>query len=308
MVIILNTNCCGGKGFEKWNQIKNDILNSETQILQTNESGFLDKLKEYIAKCETRFVSAGGDGTMNYLLNSLVGVASSDELKNITIGAIGIGSSNDFHKPFRSKIGEIPVCIDFQHEYLRDVGVIKYDSDKGIVEKYFLINASVGITAQANNLFNKSDLILPKLKRFNTKTAIFYSAIKTMMTYRNLSIEIIIDGDTLKTKLTNLGITKNPHFSGDFCYDSQTDYASGKFNVHLAHNMNKFEIVNLMKALISRSFSKLKKTKSWQTDRIKIASENNFAVEFDGEVVITNQVEFRVINKFIKVCGNEKST
>ena len=71
--------------------------------------------------------------------------------------------------------------------------------------------------------------------------------------------------------------------------------------------MNKFEIVNLMKALTSRSFSKLKKTKSWQTDRIKITSENNFAVEFDGEVVITNQVEFKVLNKYIKVCGNGKN-
>ena len=223
MVIILNTNCCGGKGLEKWNQIKNQILNSETEVLQTNEPGFIDKLKEYIEKGETHFVAAGGDGTVNYLLNNLVGAATRDQLKNITIGAIGIGSSNDFHKPFRSKSGEIPICIDFQNAYLRDAGVIKYDSDKGKVEKYFLINASIGITAEANNLFNKPDFILRRLKQFNTKMAIFYSAIKTMMTYRNLSAEIIIDGDKLKTKLTNLGITKNPHFSGDFCYDSQTE-------------------------------------------------------------------------------------
>ena len=308
MVIIINTNCCGGKGFQKWNQIKNQILDSKKEVLQTNEPGFIDKLKEYIEKVEIHFVSAGGDGTVNYLLNSLIKLATSEQLNKIAIGAIGIGSSNDFHKPFRSKSGEIPICIDFQNAYLRDAGVIKYDSDKGKVEKYFLINASIGITAEANNLFNKPDFILRKLKQFNTKMAIFYSAIKTMMTFRNMSAEIIIDVDKLKTKITNLGITKNPHFSGDFCYDSQTDYSSGKFDVHLAHHMNKFEIVNLMKALTSRSFSKLKKSKSWQTDRIIITSENNFAVEFDGEVLITNKVEFRVLNKFIKVCSNGKST
>ncbi|MCK7528699.1 MAG: hypothetical protein MZV64_69650 [Ignavibacteriales bacterium] len=233
MVIILNIDCCGGKGLQKWNQIKDQILDSETEVLQTNEPGFIDKLKEYIEKCETHFVAAGGDGTVNYLLNNLVGSATHDQFKNITIGAIGIGSSNDFHKPFRSKSGEIPICIDFQNAYLRDAGVIKYDSDKGKVEKYFLINASVGITAEANNLFNKPDFILRKLKQFNTKIAIFYSAIKTIMTYRNLSAEIIIDGDKLKTKVSNLGITKNPHFSGDFCYDSQTDYYKRKSSMSI---------------------------------------------------------------------------
>ena len=307
MVILLNTNCCGGKGLEKWNQIKNHILNSETTILQTNENELIGKLKEYIKNGETKFVAAGGDGTVNYLLNSLVGASTNDQLKNITIGAIGIGSSNDFHKPFCAKIGEIPVCIDFQNSYLRDVGVIKYDSDKGKIEKYFLINASIGITAEANNLFNKPDFILRRLKQFNTKTAIFYSAIKTMMTYRNLNAEIIINGDKLKTKLTNLGITKNSHFSGDFCYDSQADYTNGKFNIHLAHDMSKFDVLGLMKALTSRRFSKLKKTQSWKTARIKITSENKFAVEFDGEVVTTNQVEFKVLNKFIKVCSNGKN-
>lgn len=308
MVVVLNTNCCGGKGLEKWNQIKNHIFNSETTILQTNENELKGKLKEFIKNGETKFVAAGGDGTVNYLLNSLIGASNNDQLKNITIGAIGIGSSNDFHKPFRAVFGKIPICIDFQNSYLRDAGVIMYESDKSKVEKYFLINASIGITAEANNLFNKPDFILRRLKQFNTKTAIFYSAIKTMMTYRNLNAEILVDGEKLKTKITNLGITKNPHFSGDFCYDSPTDYTNGKFNVHLAYHMNKFEIVNLMKALIKGSFSKLKKTKSWQTDSIKIISKNKFAVEFDGEVVITNQVEFKVLNNYIKVCSNGKNT
>jgi len=307
MVILLNSNCCGCKGLAKWNQIKNHILNSETMVLQTNESGLAAKQKEYIEKGETQFVAAGGDGTVNYLLDNLVEMATSDQLKKITIGAVGIGSSNDFHKPFCSTIEKIPIHMDFKNAYYRDVGLITYDSLKGKVEKYFLINGSLGITAEANNLFNKSDLILRRLKQFNTKIAILYSAIKTMLTYKNLHAEIDIDGEKLKTNITNLGITKNPHFSGDFCYDSQAGYTNGKFDVHLAYDMNKFDILKLMHALTHKKFSKLNKTKSWQTDRVIIASDDNFTVEFDGEVVITNKVEFKILNKFIKVCDNGKS-
>lgn len=308
MVILLNTICCGGKGLEKWNQIKNHILNSGTAVFRTNENGLIPKLKEYIEKGETHFVAAGGDGTVNYLLNILVEIAAVDQLKKITLGAIGIGSSNDFHKPFCSKIEGISVCIDFQNADYRDVGLITCETTNGEIEKYFLINASVGITAHANYLFNNSDSILSNLKRVSTKSAILYAAIKTILAYKNLTANITINRENFTTAITNLGITKNPHFSGDFCYDSPTDYTNGKFNVHLAYHMNKFEIVNLMKALIKGSFSKLKKTKSWQTDSIKIISKNKFAVEFDGEVVITNKVEFKILNKYIKVCSNGKNT
>jgi diacylglycerol kinase family enzyme len=308
MVILLNTDCCGGKGLEKWNRIENYIVDAETIVLWSNEDGLTNKIKGYLEKGETQFIAVGGDGTVNFLLNNLIELATIDQLKKITIGAVGIGSSNDFHKPFCSKLGDIPVCMDFEDAYHRDVGVIKYDTDAGKVEKYFLINASLGITAEGNNLFNKPDLILRRLKQFSTKAAILYSAIKTTLTYRNLNAEIFVNGNKLKTNITNLGITKNPHFSGDFCYDSRASYDRGKYNVHLAHDMNKLDVLNLMKALTTSSFSKIEKTISWLTDNIKVNSENNFAVEFDGEIVITKKVEFNVLNKFIKVCGNGKVT
>lgn len=307
MVILLNINCCGGKGLEKWNRIKNYFVNPETTVLQTNENGLSARLEESLEKGEKQFIAAGGDGTINYLLNYLIHLTSPEQLKKITFGAIGIGSSNDFHKPTNSKIGEIPICIDFQNTYHRDVGVITYGSDKVEVKKHFLINASIGITAEANNLFNKSDLILKRLKKCNTKTAIFYSAIKTIMNYKNLSAELSVNESCIRTSITNLGITKNSHFAGGFCYDSQVDYANGKFAIHLAYDMNKFEVLNLMKALASNSFSKLRKTKSWRTDWVKIASRNNFAVEYDGEVITTREIEFKILKNFIRVCGNGKN-
>lgn len=308
MVILLNAHCYGGKGFEKWNKIKDYILSADTIVLRSNIEALTDKLKTCIENGETKFVAAGGDGTLNFLMNNLIETATKNQLSKITIGAIGIGSSNDFHKPFSEKISGIPVCMNFQNALCRDVCKISYDSNEGKVDKYFIINASIGITAEANNYFNEPDLILNKLKQFSTKTAILFSAIKALFVYRNLDCEILVNGNKLNSNITNLGITKNPHFSGDFCYDTVASYSSGEIDVHLAHDMNKVEVLGLMKALISNSFSKLRKTKSWKTNFLEVNSKNNFAVEFDGEIIITNKVEFRVLNNFIKVCGNGKST
>lgn len=307
MVILLNTECCGGEGIHKWERTKSHILNFQTEIIHANKNNTPAKLEEYLENGETHFVAAGGDGTVNYLLNNLINTASPNQIKNVIIGAVGIGSSNDFHKPFDFQNTSIPIANDFEKSYSRDVGKLTYETDKGKINKYFLINASIGITAQANYLFNNPDPILKILKRFNTKLAIIYAAFKTILTYRNVRAKLYINGDSVATKITNIGIVKNPHFSGDFCYDSETDYSSGFFDVHLAYQMNKFEILNLMKTLTQNRFPKLKKTKSWKINQIKIESEKEFAVEYDGEIIETKNVEFTVLNNFIKVCRNGKS-
>lgn len=302
MVIYLNTNCCGGKSLERWNRVKDYFLNSDVVIIQTTDNNYLSELKKHIEKGETQFLAAGGDGTVNYLLNFIIKNTAPDRLPQINLGAIGIGSSNDFHKPSSVMIEDISVCHNFINAYLRDIGVIKYESINGKIEKYFFINASIGITAQANKIFNSSFWLLRTMKRTNTKLAILFSAIKTILFYKNLNAEICINNNKLRTQITNLGITKNPHFSGDFCYDCKADYTNGKFDVHLAQYMNKYEIFKLMSSLTRNNFSKLKKVKSWQSDTITITSPKDFEVEYDGEVILTNNVEFTILKQAIKVC------
>ena len=302
MVILLNTGSCQGKGVNKWNNIKNTFANAQTKIITLQETDFEKNICTAISNGQTQFVAAGGDGTVNLLLNKLFQYLSREQLKNIELGAIGIGSSNDFHKPVRNCIDQVPVCIDFDNAYLRDVGLINFKTENGTASKYFIINASIGITAKANDLFNNPDTILRKLKETHTNSAILFAAIKTILTYKNFLAQVIFNGKIIETSITNLGIVKNPHFSGDFCYDTLWDYSSGKFDIHLAYNMNKFEVLNLMNALIHKNFSKLPNTKSWATESFTVKSDNEFIIEFDGETIKTCEANFTVLKQAIKVC------
>jgi len=57
---------------------------------------------------------------------------------------------------------------------------------------------------------------------------------------------------------------------------------------------------SLSNGICDNSFNK----KFWRTNRLKITSQKEFAVEFDGEVITTKSVEFSVIPRLIKVCTN----
>ena len=308
MIILINKNSGGGTARRKWDRVYPRLnLNGSTEIFYVGVNGSADEIVlEALNKGKTDFVIAGGDGSINYFLNHLINLVEPELLKEIKIGAIGIGSSNDFHKPFHSQnlAENIPLKIDFNDAVLRDVGCLIYEKNGKTFKKYFLINASIGLTAEGNQFFNNPDFILRYLKKMSTQTAITYAVIKNILTYKNSKIKMEINNESFTANITNLGIIKSPFFTGRLRFQSDPLPDNGLFDVHLYKSLSKVKLLklffNLSKNKADESFNK----KFWRTNRVSISSEIEFAVEFDGEVITTKNAEFSVIPRLIKVCIN----
>jgi diacylglycerol kinase family enzyme len=308
MIVVLNKNSGGGTALQKWNSIYRKLnLNGSTEIFIVGVNGSADKfILDSIKKGNTDFIIAGGDGSINYFLNRMINSIELDVLKKIKIGAVGIGSSNDFHKPFRQEniIEKIPYELNFKEAVKRDVGCIHYESDGKILKKYFLINASVGITAEGNNFFNNPDFVLRYLKKISTQAAITYAVIKNILTYKNFRIKTEVNNESLTANISNLGIIKSPFFTGKLRYQSDPLLNNGLFDVHLYSSLSKVKLLKLFYNLSKGKSDASLNKKFWRTDRLKISSDKEFAVEFDGEVITTKSAEFFVIPELIKVCTN----
>ena len=236
---------------------------------------------------------------MNFLLNNI----KTKTLNELTLGSIGVGSSNDFHKPYNHITkGFIPLKVDFSNIGNRDIGYIKIiDGDHSII-KYFLINASVGLTAEANHFFNNPNRFLDWLKRRNTSAAIYYAATKTIASYSAFDVNLCcpLEGQ-FRTQLTNIGITKTPHFSGNLSYNFPINYDSGLLNIHLFDKCSRFESVTLLHSL-ARAKNRSEKITSWATKEISIRAEKSFHVEYDGEIVAAKSAKFGILANKIEVC------
>lgn len=308
MLVFINPESSGGAALKKWKAVKPVLsknINCADFFFLNGNIPMQSYIRAALCKGETQFVSAGGDGTLNFLINSIIKYSAIERLNNIKIGAIGIGSSNDFYKPVEEceKINNIPVRIDFDKAEPRDVGKIVFENDGIIKSKYFLINSSIGITADANYFFNNPDIFLSSLKKESTQAAILYAAGRSIFKYKNSHAEIFSEETgRIKVKITNLGIVKNPNFSGNLSYGYNADYKNGLFNIHLCYEMNIKERMKLFLALNSKNFSKVQKAKSWSTRNISVKSGDKFAVEYDGEVITTNSVEFLILPKLLRIC------
>jgi diacylglycerol kinase family enzyme len=111
------------------------------------------------------------------------------------------------------------------------------------------------------------------------------------------------DGVREEVLLCNLGVVKNPHFTGVLRYDSPYEPASGDFFVHLLESASLWDTVVTLARLARGRFAGRRTAHTWRARRLALESTVPFAVEGDGEIVLARCVEFTLAPSTLAVCG-----
>lgn len=306
-IIVINPKCHQGTALQRYLSIKQDLLHhlpgNYEEVILDNGKGLDELLGDRIKKSpEQIIIVAGGDGSINYLIDYLMKCHKS-HLHKIAVGGIGLGSSNDFHKPALKSINGIPLMIDLEKPWVKhDIGIAKYVGENGIsLEKYFIINASIGVTAQANWNFNNPSALLKYFKSKSSNLAIYYTAISTILKYRNISVQIEYNDKKFETELSNLNLLKIPFISGSFRYPQSIGSNSGFFGLNISHHMGTLDLIKLMLDMGKGVFEVDEKKISDYTNRLKVTSKESFVFEFDGETDKCQSVEIKIIPKAINI-------
>ncbi len=308
MFVVVNPSANGGTARNRWHEIEHALRERISDIdIQQEDSASLGAaaIRAAVDRGVGSVIAVGGDGSVGLALNALMDPAT-DRPRNpsIRLGAIGLGSSNDFHKPFDNRIAGAPARIDTQNARLTDVGkaTLLLPDGRRIV-RYFLINASMGLVAEGNHSFTTAGGVAKWLKPRNVEMAIVYTALKSIARLRPLHVEIRSEGWSEDVRLTNVGVLKSPYFAGGMRYDTGVTNDDGQFDVNIWSAASRPAVVRLIAGLYRGKFTGSRLATCRRGRVVEIRPEHPSPLELDGEITVVESARLEVIPKALLICA-----
>lgn len=308
MFILLNRRSNNGRGGRRWEESRGELAEKlrgcDCRIIEDGRD-LGARLSEAYARGERVFVAAGGDGTVNYLLNAIMttpGVVP----REVLLGAIGLGSSNDFHKPYRADrrtTTGVYYKLDTAGALAHNIGQVDFEDNAGERRRrYFIINGSLGIIACGNYLFNSDEPIVRWLKPKWVLGTIWYLTLKALFSTKDIPLRLCIGESRLESHATALSVIINPHFTGTLSYDCGDYSREDVFGVALCENMGAAERLRTLMSLAKARFKGLPKTRFWESSAVDIETADSTPLEMDGEVVLARKMRIRLLKGALKTC------
>ncbi len=305
-LVVLNPRAHGGRGTGRFDRVRPAIearFDAAIVVVRPDQRWRTD-VRAALDRGVRRFIAAGGDGTAHALVNALVEAPARPPLDEITLGAIGLGSSNDLHKPVRRTIEGIAVLLDDARAAPRDIVRCRYADGAAMHQASVLVSASLGVTAEANARFSAGSPAAQRLRRISTTAAIVAAAARTIATWRDLPARLHIDGcDVSPVALTALGVLKTEWLSGRLHFGRPVDPASGDFDVALVEGRSRLQLAGDILALVRGRFDGRPGHRRWRARAVDLWLDAPASLEMDGEVVRATEAHFTLHPERIRLCA-----
>ncbi len=262
----------------------------EYRIYITKGKNDATTFTENICKTEKgnlRFYACGGDGTLNEVVNGLIGY------KNASASVIPYGTGNDFVNNFSSKSNffDIEKQIEFQEE---EIDLLKVN------DKYSVNLCNIGFDAKVAENMNKFKKF-PLISGQGAYTiSVFYSLLHKM--YSNLEIliddEEIIKGDFLLCVVAN-GMT----YGGGYKGAPLAKIDDGLIDVCIFKKVSRLKLIKLINVFKRGEHLDNEEMKEYfiykKCRSIDIKSKKDFTVCIDGEILVEKNIDITLEKKAV---------
>jgi diacylglycerol kinase family enzyme len=251
-----------------------------------------------------QIVALGGDGTVNGIVN---GFFEKGSLINpeacLVITKWGTGS--DYYKTVMagSFVSDWKSLVTEHRIRSVDLGSIIFSeqtSKKSTpvepIQKFFINMSSVGISAAAAQMKNRSPRWVPQ------SVGYLVPALTAFIRYPSRPVRITRDTDTINATMMALFIGKGLYAGGGMKLGGGVAVDDGLLDVKLFERMKLGVGLKRFPRLFSGRFEDIEEIKRFTSRTLRIESDFKIPVECDGEIYGSTDIEVRVAHQAIRVC------
>ena len=302
---IVNPGSRTGKGRELWTVMEKRLERSGKDYEVVFTSGKNDAGRAAASICEKdpgmkRIVVAGGDGTINEVVNGLPSGAK------VMLGFLPTGSSNDLARGLGipgDPLKAFERCLSPRYFEKIDTGYTGFgnDAEKGI---HFAVSSSIGYDAQ---ICHKA--LTSRLKKFLNrigKGRLVYYITGIFMIFRcpHTAAEVIIDGKRKLTykKLIFASAMNTRYEGGGMPMGPDADPTDGKVTMCIVHDISRIKHFLYMPSVIKANHVKKKGVEQITCRTCEIRTAEPLCVHVDGEPAgIRNHVVFSCAGEKLRI-------
>ena len=256
------------------------------EIIITEESGeATKKVRDIVKKEKCRVYSIGGDGTLNEILNGVVGSESS-------LAIIPAGSGNDFARTLYGNLEVEKILEKLIH------GKEKYIDVAKVNDRYFLNIASVGFDACVVNNARQ----YKKHKLITGPMAYGISLIKTLFTFGHMNLEFEIDDEIIKNDMYLIAVANGKCYGGGIKIAPNAIIDDGLLDIYAIKKPRLHRLIRFLpKVVTGKDVSGIEEIIYTKVKKMRVKSKDDIIVNIDGEIVALNEINFEIVDKAIKV-------
>jgi diacylglycerol kinase (ATP) len=241
----------------------------------------------------TTIVAAGGDGTLNEVLN---GMADADGFARARLGVLPLGTVNVFAKELQLP-QDFPgawAAIQRGNEMTIDAPWAEYSSEGRVVRRYFAQLAGAGLDSRAVELVNWE---LKKRLGFVSYVIAGFQA----LTEKLPPIEVSNGHETVHGELVLIGNGK--FYGGRFAMFPQADLADGVLEAVVYPRVNLESVARSGWGMLTDDFHTGGHTIQLRGPQLELKCERPISFQLDGENIALLPVKFGVAGRALRVIG-----
>lgn len=304
--VLVNPVSGNGSGEKNWPKLKSLMEQSGISfdfMISERRGHIIESTKRAIIEGHRHFISVGGDGTLNEIVNALFSQRDVPT-EEFIVGVIPMGTGNDWVKTMGIKT-EVEKSFEiFKKKFTiaQDIGRIQCRRGKENIERYFVNAAGIGIEGHIANSINKkeSNNFLSSFAKY------MLSLVQSLLIYRAKNALIELKEKNITSRLLTLSIGICRFKGGGMQITPDANPTDGKFDITLINKLSVWTVVREIKNLYNGTFLKAKEVSQHITNYIRL-SEPTIPIEADGESVGETPAEVQILPASLNVIVNQDS-
>jgi len=311
MKTVFIVNPCAGQGVDEALIEKIQALSDENiEIYITRSPGdATEYVRSFCTSCGgARFIACGGDGTLNEVLNGVIG------FENAEVGVLPSGTGNDFCRNFDSRALYEDISAQINGKSIK-CDAIKYtaETENGNVSGYCANMFNIGFDCNVAAMTAE----MKKKPFISGSLAYLISIFVTLIKKKGANLKIEIDGKEKHCgRLLLTSIANGCFCGGGIKSNPLASVCDGKININIIKNVTRIRFITLLPHYMKGTFLKLKNiekiiTSEKCTEISLTPLDGKMKICIDGEITDAGKTKFEICPgafNFVLPDGCYKST